>query len=193
AITATSLHGYARAILEAIDEPVILVGHSMAGYPITAAAELAPQKITALIYVCAYVPRPGLSLADLRRAGPSQPLAPAIRIAPDRQSFDFDPTMIAAKFYHDCPPEAVDLARRNLCPEPILPQETPLALSARSANIAKYYIRCTEDRAIPPAYQTTMSASFPPTHVSSLPTSHSPFFAAPQALAQSLIRSAENL
>lgn len=192
-IAEATLHGYANAILAATTTPTIVVGHSMAGYPITLAAEIAPENIAALIYLCAYVPQSGRSLADLRRAGPRQPLTPAIRTAPDRQSFAFDPAMIADKFYHDCPPEAVDLARRNLCPEPVLPQETPLADLTRSGTIPRHYIRCTEDHAIPPEYQITMSAPFPAAHVTTLPTSHSPFFAAPQALAERLIRIAESL
>ncbi|MDP4032063.1 MAG: alpha/beta fold hydrolase [Pseudorhodobacter sp.] len=192
-IAAAALTRDAQAILAAITRPVILVGHSMAGYPITAAAELAPEKIVALVYLCAYVPRSGMSLADMRRAGPHQPLAPAIRVAKGRQSFSFDPERIANVFYHDCPAEALELARRNLCPEPITPQETPLILTGRSANVARHYIRCTEDRAIPPAYQQSMTTGWPAANVTTLSTSHSPFFAAPQALAQRLIEIAETI
>jgi pimeloyl-ACP methyl ester carboxylesterase len=177
----------ARSILAAITDPVILVGHSMAGYPITAAAELAPEKIRALIYLCAYVPRSGQSLAQMRRAWPSQPLKGAFRVSHDHLSFTFEPTMIKDKFYHDCPPEALALAQANLGPEPIAPQETPLTLTAASQSLPRHYIRCTEDRAIPPEFQQAMTAGWPAANVSTLPTSHSPFFAAPQALAQRLI------
>lgn len=186
-----SLALYARAIVAAIDAPVILVGHSAAGYAITAAAELAPDRIAALVYLCAYVPRPGQSLADLRRAGPRQPLRAAIRVAPDRLSYSFDRGLVADALYHDCPPEAVAMARRNLCPEPIAPQETALALTARSASLPRHYIRCTEDRAIPPEYQASMTEGWPAACVTTLPTSHSPFFAAPEALARRLIAIAE--
>lgn len=188
-----TLDGYAHAILSVIDSPVILVGHSMAGFPITLAAELAPEKIAALVYVCAYVPVPGKSLGAMRKAGPRQPLAPAIRVAGDRQTFAFDPAMIKDKFYHDCPTDSVALAARQLCPEPVLPQETPIDTTTRAEALPRYYIRCTEDRAIPPEYQATMAAGFAPGHVSTLPTSHSPFFAAPVALAQRLHDIAETL
>ena len=186
-VATASLAHYAQAIVAAIDQPVILVGHSAAGYAITAAAELAPDRIAALVYLCAYVPRPGHSLADLRRAGPRQPLRAAISIAPDRLSFSFDPALVADTLYHDCPPEAVAMARRNLCPEPIAPQETALELTTRSTSLPRHYIRCTEDRAIPPEYQQTMTAGWPAACVTTLPTSHAPFFAAPHALARRLI------
>jgi len=186
-VAAVTLDLYAQAIVAGLDGPTIVVGHSAAGYAITAAAELAPDRIAALVYLCAYVPRPGHSLADLRRAGPRQPLRAAISIAPDRLSFSFDQGLVADALYHDCPPEAVAMARRNLCPEPIAPQETALALTFRSASLPRHYIRCTEDRAIPPEYQAAMTAAWPAACVTTLATSHSPFFAAPEALARRLI------
>ena len=78
-----TLELYADRILAAIDGPVTLVGHSAAGYPITLAAERAPDRIARLVYLCAYVPVPGLSMIDMRRAGPRQLLGNAVRAAPD--------------------------------------------------------------------------------------------------------------
>jgi pimeloyl-ACP methyl ester carboxylesterase len=181
---AITLDLYVEAILDAITTPTHLVGHSMAGYPITAAAERAPEKITALTYVCAYAPRSGLSLADMRRAGPRQPLLEAIETSADRQSFRFRPEMIADKLYHDCPPEAVAYAGRHLTPQAIKPQATPLTLTGRGAHIPKRYIQCSQDRAIPPEYQASMSAGWPDMRV--LNSSHSPFFSMPQKLAEAL-------
>jgi pimeloyl-ACP methyl ester carboxylesterase len=177
---------YAEAILDALDRPTIVVGHSMAGYPITAAAEKDPTHISALVYLCAYAPVSGLSLADMRRAGPRQPLAPAIQVDATRTSFTFDPAQAGALFYHDCDAEGQSLAALCLCPQAILPQETPLHLTARSQSLPRHYIRCTEDRAIPPEYQEVMAKAVPPGHVSTLPASHSPFFSMPQALAARL-------
>lgn len=175
---------YARAILAATNGPTLLVGHSMGGFPITAAAQAAPDRIAALVYLCAYLPRPGVTLAEMRKAGPSQPLAGAFRIDATRTTFTFDPDLSPALFYHDCPPEDVALARARLCPQPIRPQETPIPDTSRAESRPRFYIRCTEDRAIPPVYQATMAATLPPDHIRALPTSHSPFFAAPEALAR---------
>jgi pimeloyl-ACP methyl ester carboxylesterase len=125
-LEAIRLETYRDAILSALGDRTVLVGHSMGGYPITAAAEAAPARVAALVYLCAYVPVAGLSLADMRRAGPRQPLAPAIRRAEDGLSFTFDPAMARELFYHDCPDEAVAFATARLCRQPVLPQETPL-------------------------------------------------------------------
>jgi hypothetical protein len=37
--------------------------------------------VAGLIYLSAYIPATGLSLADLRRAGPSQPLRGALNLS----------------------------------------------------------------------------------------------------------------
>jgi pimeloyl-ACP methyl ester carboxylesterase len=131
-LEAIRLETYRDAILSALGDRTVLVGHSMGGYPITAAAEAAPARIAALVYLCAYVPVAGVSLADMRRAGPRQPLAPAIRRAEDGLSFTFDPAMARDLFYHDCPDEAVAFATARLCRQPVLPQETPLDATARA-------------------------------------------------------------
>ena len=59
--------------------------------------------------------------------------------------------------------------------------------TSRSAAIPRHYIRCTDDRTIPPEYQEVMTAGWPAGTVTTLPTSHSPFFAAPAMLAERLI------
>jgi len=181
-----TLDSYAQAILNATQGPALLVGHSMGGFPITAAAQLAPDRFTALIYLCAYLPIPGMTLAEMRRAGPRQPLAGSFQIDPTRTTFTFDPDQSPALFYHDCPPEDVALARRRLCAQAIRPQETPIPDTSRAESLPRHYIRCTDDRAIPPDYQATMADRLPADHIHDLATSHSPFFAAPEALAQKI-------
>lgn len=179
-----TLDGYADAILAATRGPTLLVGHSMGGFPITAAAQKAPDRFTALVYVCAYLPRPGMTLADMRRAGPRQPLAGSFLIDRTRTTFTFDPARSPDLFYHDCPPEDVALALSRLCPQPIRPQETAIPDTSRAETLPRWYIRCTDDRAIPPDYQMTMARDLPSGHVLSLDCAHSPFFAAPDDLAR---------
>lgn len=181
-----TLDSYAQAILNATKGPTLLVGHSMGGFPITAAAQRAPDRFTALIYLCAYLPLPGMTLAEMRRAGPRQPLAGSFRIDATRTTFTFDPDTAPALFYHDCPADDVALASRRLCPQAIAPQETPIPDTSRAEALPRHYILCTDDRAIPPEYQATMATRLPPAHIHRLPTSHSPFFAAPGALAQKI-------
>ncbi|WP_103333068.1 alpha/beta fold hydrolase [Pseudotabrizicola formosa] len=183
---AVTLDSYAQAICAAVTGPTIVVGHSMAGYAITAAAEHDPIHMAALVYLCAYAPVSGMTLGDMRRAGPRQPLAPAIRVDKAGGAFSFDPAQTAALFYHDCDPQAQALASLCLTPQPITPQETALTLTQRSQSLPRHYIRCLEDRAIPPEYQAVMEQAVPEANRSTLAASHSPFFACPEALAQRL-------
>lgn len=182
-VAEATLDLYVRAILTAIDRPVTLVGHSAAGYPITLAAERAPEKIARLVYLCAYVPVPGLSMIDMRRAGPRQTLTGAVHADAEGVTYSIDPDRARDCFYTDCPNDAVDYAMPRLCPEPIRPQSTPLPPLIRWPDIERHYLICEDDRTIPPEYQRTMSASFPPGAITTLPTGHSPFFAAPEMLA----------
>jgi pimeloyl-ACP methyl ester carboxylesterase len=178
----TTLDDYARAILAAAAPGTIPVGHSAAGYAITAAAEADPARFRGLIYLCAYLPAPGKSLADMRRAGPSQPLLPAIRMAGDRQSFTIDPRLARTAFYQDCPDEIAAEALSRLCPQPVLPQETPLWPDA-APGLPRHYIICDNDRTIPPDYQRQMASALPADCRHVLPSGHSPFLSMPEKLA----------
>lgn len=177
---------YADTILDALAAPAIVVGHSAAGYAITLAAERAPDKVRSLVYLCAYVPAPGMSMIDMRRAGPRQPLKGAVHVAPDGVTYTVDPARAPGTFFHDCPAGAIAYALPLLCPEPILPQSTVLPPLRRWHEVDAHYIRCADDRTIPPEYQDAMSARFAPGHVTDLPSGHSPFFSMPDGLARRL-------
>lgn len=172
------------AILAAATPETILVGHSWGGIPIGVAAEAAPVK--ALVFLCAYVPQNGQSMSDVRKAAPSQPILPAVVRGGDGLTYTVDPGKGADLFYGDCPEAARAYALPRLCPQAIAPQVAPAALGPRYDATPKRYIRCANDRTIPPEYQSTMTAGWPAEHVHHMATGHSPFFAAPQALADLL-------
>ncbi|MBI1415902.1 MAG: alpha/beta fold hydrolase [Limimaricola sp.] len=178
-----TLDSYAAAIVSAIDGRAVLVAHSAAGYPATLAARLAPEKIALIVYVCAYVPQPGLSVADLRRAAQRQPLRDAIVVDPRRVTYSFDTDLAIDRFYHDVVPTTARWAVGQLGPEPIGPQETPFG---PLPEVPRAYVICSADRAIPPEAQREMTAGWPSHSVVTLPTSHSPFLADPDGLATAL-------
>jgi pimeloyl-ACP methyl ester carboxylesterase len=183
-VNKVTLDRYAQAVLAACTPDTVVLGHSMGGYAITAAAQIYPQAMARLIYLCAYVPQAGLSLAKMREMGPSQPLLPALVMAPDKRSFTINPTMTEHLFYHDCPSEAVDYANAHLGPQAVAPTNTALASIDNAVGLPRAYIRCMNDHTIPPALQVAMSDDWPEGSVFEMPTGHSPFFADPQGLAQ---------
>lgn len=176
---ATTLEAQARAIVAALQGPTVLVGHSAGGFAITAAAAMAPERVVRLIYLCAFIPQPGRSIADLRRACPGNGLRGAYRVAADRQSFAFDANTAKTLFFHDCP--APEQAAARLCAEPVPPQETALE---RLPDLPRAAIFCTEDRAIPLSFQQDMAAGIAVQR--SLPSGHSPFLSMPGTLARTL-------
>ena len=175
---ATTLAAQAGAIAAALRGPTVLVGHSAGGFAITAAAAASAQ-VSRLIYVCAFIPQPGRSIADLRRACPEIGLRGSYRISADRQSFAFDPAKAKFLFFHDCPDPAGAAAR--ICAEPVAPQETAIE---RLPELPRAAIFCSEDRAIPLPYQQKMAEGISVRRA--LPSGHSPFLSMPGALATAL-------
>ncbi len=185
-----TLDDYADAILAALTPDTILVGHSMGGFPITLTAERAPERIRALIYLTAYLPRPGMALGDMRNLVSENPMAGAVQVADDRRTMTYDPDQVEARFYQDCPAGTLEYALPRLTRQPMAPMLTPVTLE-RSPGLPRHYILCTRDQAILPELQEKMAADLPPDHVHRLDTGHSPFFAAPTALALILNQIAE--
>jgi pimeloyl-ACP methyl ester carboxylesterase len=60
---------YLGAVIDQLDEPVVLVGHSYSGCVITVAG--ASDKVTGLVYVAGFVPDEGETIADLQGRFPS--------------------------------------------------------------------------------------------------------------------------
>jgi hypothetical protein len=94
--------------------------------------------------------------------------------------------LIEALFYHDCPPGTLDHARSRLTPEPVAPTREPVRLTGRYGSVRRHYIRCLDDRAIPPRHQRLMSRGWPAGTVHEMACGHSPFFADPSRLAEIL-------
>jgi pimeloyl-ACP methyl ester carboxylesterase len=95
---------------------------------------------------------------------------------------------LTALFYTDCSDEDVAYARGRLVPQATAPLNTPVHVSAeRWGRIPRVYIECLQDRTISPTAQKRMYTATPCAKVLSLNTGHSPFFAAPEALADHLL------
>lgn len=192
-IAQVTLDSCRDAVLAASNPDTIIVGHSWGGFPISAAAEADPKAMHALIYLCAYVPRDGLSMVEMRKMAPRQTIVGAVEKSTDGLSYTVRADMVQDLFYHDCAPEVIPFAWARLCPQAIAPQETPLTLSKRFAGVPKAYIRATDDRTIPPEYEEEMSHIAPEGLRRTIDSSHSPFFSRPGELAAILGELAQEL
>lgn len=181
-LSEVTLDSYAQAIVGALGHNTVLVGHSMGGYAISAAAQLAPDKVAQLIYLCAYVPQDGLTLVQMRMQMPQQPIVAAARMRPDGISYTVDPKAARDLFYQDCARDTADRAIARLCPQATAPTHEPFHVTPELAALPRHYIRCLNDQTIPPAYQRTLTEGWPAKDVQDMSCGHSPFYAEPQGL-----------
>lgn len=173
-------------LLQKQPEPVILVGHSLGGVSITAAAERAPEAIRRLVYLTAALPSNGLTLDQLYASANTFPETPdraAIR-STDGLTMSFAPENARRRFYHDCSDEDFAFAMAHLKPQPTVMRRTVIEFTPeRWGRVPRAYIHCTDDRSIAYQFQKDMVARNPCDPVVTMTTAHSPFFAAPKELA----------
>jgi pimeloyl-ACP methyl ester carboxylesterase len=175
-------------LLDAQREPVVLVGHSRGGIVISEAAERRPDKVKTLVYLTAFLLRNGESLLQLAGQDTSSLVVQNLVVADDQRSCIVREEALRDAFYGDCSDGDVALAKLCLQQEPMAPMATPVSITeANFGKVPRVYIECLQDRAIPPALQKQMYTATPCQKVISMDTSHSPFFSAPQALADHLL------
>jgi pimeloyl-ACP methyl ester carboxylesterase len=162
--------------LRSLDEPAVLVGHSMGGVVITQAAAQAPELVSHLVYLAAFCPAHGESLLDLTGLpeGASGEVQANMTVAGEPPVATFDATKAQHVFYHDVPADTAQQATDRLGPQPLAVFATPVSLEGAQLPPHEYVI-CTEDRAIPPELQRLM-AERSPARVHELPAGHSPFY-----------------
>jgi len=178
---------YVEAVIAEIikySKPIVLVGHSAAGVTIASVAERIPERISRLIYLCAYAPCDGDALHSMRKRAKRQLVLPAVLRSDDGLSYTVDAAKAAGIFYHDCSAESVEYALTKLGPQPTLPQETPVKLGANYETVPRSFILGEDDHTIPPEEQENMVADWPAADVHRMNCGHSPFFSRPDALAR---------
>jgi pimeloyl-ACP methyl ester carboxylesterase len=150
--------------------PVILAGHSMSGLIISQAAEvLGKEKVTKLVYVDAFMPKPEPSVEG------------SMIFSEDKKICKLKPENVTALFYHDCAPEDIAFAKSQLGWQPLAALATPVSVTdARYGAVPKVFILCTEARDM---NKSSISKNVPCEKVYTLVSGHSPFFSMPDKLA----------
>jgi pimeloyl-ACP methyl ester carboxylesterase len=135
-----------RAAIAEVDGPVLLVGHSLGGMAISAAAT-GCRQVRHLLYLAAFMLDEGETTAEATR---EQPAGDWIISADGLSASAADPFRLS---YKDCPASVAASAIARLRPQNPLAAVTPLA-SAAWRLIPTTYVICRRDRAIPASLQT---------------------------------------
>lgn len=208
-LAALTLNDYVEAILTEIDRlsalgfgPITLLGHSMAGIPITAVAENAPTKVAKLIYLSAFMPVtavPAVGYLGLPENRDSQTgallmadptLVGALRLDTGTTDTSYG-AALKQMFCGDLDEEGYHAVAHLMQPDdPVAPFATPTGATADHwGRVPRTYIGCTQDKVIPSALQHLFAAEADrltpanKTDFVPLDSSHTPFFSKPEALA----------
>ena len=167
-----------RQVVEAVEEPVVLVGHSYGGMVITELAD--HPSVAHTVYLSAFWPQRGQSLGDMLGDGP---LPSWIVPHANGTSTVTDDLGVARQAL--CADLDLDRAAEEL--RRLLPQSMSSLGSPSSAPDRKHpttYIVCEQDNALPVAAQEQMAAAAD--RVERLPSSHLPMASMPDKLAEVL-------
>jgi pimeloyl-ACP methyl ester carboxylesterase len=183
-----SLEGDADAtkrVVDAQNEPVILVGHSYGGAVITEAGN--DPNVAALVYIAAFVPDKGESVNTLIGGFPTD--VPGPPILPPQDGF----LLLDREKFHDSFAGDVDAELAAFMAD----SQVPWGVDALGGTITEaawrskpsWYLLTTEDRMIPPPAQREMSGRAGST-VEEAAASHAIYVSQPAAVAEHVKKAA---
>jgi pimeloyl-ACP methyl ester carboxylesterase len=170
---------------DAGEEP-ILVGHSMAGPTIP----LVPERhaVRRLVYLCAVVPNPGVSVAqqladeDILDHGYMDIRGELVAEGFSRWA---DPAKARHFMYADCDDADAEAALQRLRPQALAPYPMPCSLTA-FPDVPSTYVGCRADGLVRPEWSRRAAERRLGAEFIELPGGHSPFLSRPGDLASTL-------
>jgi len=177
-----------RRTIAAQGRAVVLVGHSYGGAVITEAGN--DPKVAALVYIAAFAPDKGESVASLIKDPP--PGAPVPPILPPQAGFLFlDATKFAASFAADVPKDKADFMAQSQVPWG-LEALNGTVTQAAWRNKPSWYLVASDDKMIPPPAQRSMSKRAGSTVVE-VKGSHAVYVSRPDAVAALIEQAAKGV
>ena len=153
---------YLRSFLTTIEGPIVLVGHSYGGVVITNAAT-GNENVQSLVYVAAYAPAEGESVADANHLGGGHTVVTdhlVVRPFPGASGGDadayIDPVWFPELFAQDLPTKTAQFMAATQRPGALAALVTPSGPPAW-AEIPSWYLVASQDRIIPPEAERAMA------------------------------------
>jgi pimeloyl-ACP methyl ester carboxylesterase len=175
-----------RQVIAQAPGPVVLVGHSYGGAVITEAGN--DPKVAKLVYVAAFAPDRGESVATLIKDPP--PGAPVPPILPPQDGLLLlDKAKFAAAFAADVAPEKASFMADSQVPWGVAALQGAITEPAWRAK-PSWYLIATEDHMIPPPAQRQM-AKRAGAQVEETSGSHAVYVSKPQVVIDLIKRAAQ--
>jgi pimeloyl-ACP methyl ester carboxylesterase len=180
------LEEYVSAVaagLAGVDEPIILVGHSMAGYYLPlAAARVAASR---MVFLGAIVPKEGMAGWEVAADNAYSNAAGGRSKVDDEGRLVIPPDLAQEVLFADADPETAEWAKSHLQAQGSGPMVEPFPAGGWPAGVPSSYILMTDDRITEPGWARRIAQSIGTTAIE-LPGSHSPFLSRPALLADTL-------
>jgi pimeloyl-ACP methyl ester carboxylesterase len=183
-------------VLRARPEPAIVVGSSMGGVVATQGAARCAERVAALVYAAAFLPKDGQSLLDLATSpeGAGDQVQANLTISGEPPVAVMSADASRQALYECCSDEVAAVAIERQLPQAAAVMATPVSLPPGSIDrINKYYVLCLRDRAIQPALQRRMINDNACADVVEIDTDHTPHLSRPEELAKVLDRFAAHV
>ena len=176
---------FTRRVIDGLDGPVVLAGHSYGGAVITAAGT--HEKVAALVYIAAFAPDKGESvntlIAGFPADGPQPPILPLLDgfLSLDRDKFH-------ASFADDLPARQAAFMADSQVPWGVDALGGTISEAAWRTKPSRYLLT-TQDRMIPPPAQRAMAERIGAA-ITEVAASHSVYVSQPQAVTSLIKRAA---
>lgn len=182
-------------LLQTLDEPAIVLGHSGGGITASQVAEAVPERVAGLVYLAGMMLPSGMTFLDLvastSRAWPDVDLSgigPWLERSADglRTSVRIEGALRC--FLQDCEPGAARAAAALLRPQPESGRAMCNQLSAeRYGRVPRVYVECRDDRSVLLPLQQRMQQLSPGALCLPIDCGHVPQLAQPERLTTLLL------
>ena len=178
---------WVQAVVEDIQsadtDPVVLVGHSLAGITLPGVAAAVPKRIRRLVFVSCTVPPESQSVLDT--------LEPEVRAIAESNKMLPTGSKLADEiatqmFCNDMDADQTRFTLDHMMPESVSTISEPVSLAGLRGGIPCTYVKLLQDAVITPEMQDRMIENIGGADVVELDTAHMIMISAPQKLAVAL-------